>query len=286
MSARSSTRIDNAKRGRAQSSDTDPLKLAYRRVVVKVGSNMLGGRAGLDLEVMAGLVSQVADLNKAGGEVVVVTSGAVLSGRRILGDPKEQRNVPFRQILAAVGQSRLMYVYDLLFSWHGITIAQALLTKRDLSDRQGYLNTRNTLLGLLDLGVVTIVNENDVVATEELEGGTFGDNDTLSALVANLVDADLLILLTDTHGLYTADPHRDPSARLIPVVERIDATIEALAGDATGDGGTGNGHQGQAARLATSATTVAIASGREPQYCRALCKAGRRYSLSAKWQPA
>jgi glutamate 5-kinase len=240
--------------------------LAHRRIVAKVGSNLLSGKSGLDLEVMAGLVAQMAELKEAGAELILVTSGAVLAGRRILGDPKERRDVPFRQMMAAVGQSRLMYVYDLLFSWHGITIAQALLAKRDLSDRLGYLNTRNTLLGLLDLGVVTIVNENDVVATEELEGGTFGDNDTLSALVANLVDADLLVLLSDIDGLYTADPHRDRDAKLIPIVERIDTNIEAFAGDAAQRNGTGGmATKVQAARLATSAgTTVAIASGREP----------------------
>lgn len=241
--------------------------LTYHRLVAKIGSNIIGGREGLDLEVMAALVAQLANLRKAGAEVILVTSGAVLAGRRILGDPKERRDLPFRQVLAAVGQSRLMYVYDLLFSWHGVTIAQALLTKRDLSDRQGYLNTRNTLLGLLDLGVVTIVNENDVVATEELEGSAFGDNDTLSALVANLVDADLLVLLTDTEGLYTADPHLDANARLIPRVDRIDAGIEGLAGEAGEGGGTGGmATKVQAARLATSAgATVVIASGREQQ---------------------
>ena len=274
------------------------LPLAYRRLVAKIGSNILGGREGLDLEVMAALVAQLANLRKAGAEVILVTSGAVLAGRRILGDPKERRDLPFRQVLAAVGQSRLMYVYDLLFSWHGVTIAQALLTKRDLSDRQGYLNTRNTLLGLLDLDVITIVNENDVVATEELEGSAFGDNDTLSALVANLVDADLLVLLTDTEGLYTADPHLDANARLIPRVDRIDASIEALAGQAGEGGGTGGmATKVQAARLATSAgATVVIASGREQQVLPRLARgevigtlfpaAGTRLESRKRWMLA
>jgi glutamate 5-kinase len=165
-----------------------------------------------------------------------------------------------------------MQAYQKLFAWHGITVAQTLLTRRDLSDRQGYLNARNTLLALLELRVAPIVNENDVVAVEEIEGAKIGDNDNLSALVANLVDADLLVILTDTGGLYTADPRHDASARLIPRVERIDAEIEALAGEtsAVPAGRQGRGVGGmatklQAARLATAGgSDVAIADGGEP----------------------
>jgi glutamate 5-kinase len=160
-----------------------------------------------------------------------------------------------------------MQTYDRLFAERGIVAAQTLLTKRDLSDRVGYLNARNTLLTLLEVGAVPIVNENDVVAVEEIEGAKIGDNDTLSALVANLVDADLLALLTDQGGLYTADPRLEPSAKLIPRVERIDEAVEQLAGPSgPGERGTGGmATKVQAARLATSGgTTAVIAGGEEP----------------------
>lgn len=241
---------------------------AYRRLVAKFGTNLLtAGTDHLDLEVMASLVGQVARLHRQGCQVIVVSSGAIAAGRHVLGFPKERRDVPFRQVLAAVGQSRLMDAYDQLFSWHGIIVAQTLLTRADLTDRLGYLNARNTLLALLDLGVVPIVNENDVVAVDELEGATFGDNDNLSAMVANLVDADILILLGDTGGLYTADPQRHPEAQLIPWVERIDAQVEALAGGTGSTRGTGGMvTKIQAAKLATaSGVTVVIAHGREPE---------------------
>ncbi len=159
-----------------------------------------------------------------------------------------------------------MNVYEQLFGQHNITIAQALLAKADLSDRAGYLNARNTLLALFELRVLCIVNENDVVAVDEIEEAKFGDNDNLSAMVANLVDADLLLLLTDTAGLYTADPHRDPNARLIAEVKRIDPEIEHLAADTSSYLGTGGMiTKIEAAKLATaSGVTVVIADGRQP----------------------
>jgi glutamate 5-kinase len=159
-----------------------------------------------------------------------------------------------------------MYVYEQLFSQHDITVAQALLTKADLSDRAGYLNARNTLLALLELGVICIVNENDVVAVDEIQEAKFGDNDNLSAMVANLVDADLLLVLTDVGGLYTADPNRELDARLIPEVRKIDAKIERLAAGASSKFGTGGMiTKIEAAKLATSSgVTVIIADGKEP----------------------
>jgi glutamate 5-kinase len=158
-----------------------------------------------------------------------------------------------------------MNAYEQLFSKHDITVAQALLTKADLSDRAGYLNARNTLLALLQLRVVCIVNENDVVAVDELDEAKFGDNDNLSAMVANLVDADLLLLLTDIAGLHTADPRRDPNARLISQVERIDSEIEHLADKAGKLGIGGMITKIEAAKLATaSGVTAVIADGREP----------------------
>lgn len=241
--------------------------LRYRRIVAKFGTNLLtAGTDRLDLEVMSALVGQVARLHQAGAEVILVTSGAIAAGRHQIDCPPHRRNGLSRQVLAAVGQSHLMQCYDELFSWHGITIAQALLSRRDLSDRVGYLNARNTLLALLELRAVPIVNENDVVAVEEIEGARIGDNDNLSALVANLVDADLLVMLTDTGGLYTADPRLDGEARLIPRVDRIDEEIERLAGgvspDSRGTGGMAT--KIEAAKLATAGgATVVIVGGDE-----------------------
>jgi glutamate 5-kinase len=256
--------MGRTKRNAAPSSGGD---LRYSRIVAKFGSNVLtAGSDRLDRDVMAGLTAQVAKLHQAGAEVIVVTSGAIAAGRYRLGGRKERKDMPFRQVLAAVGQSDLMQLYQELFGAHDITVAQTLLTRGDLADRQGYLNARNTLLAMLELRVVPIVNENDVVAVDEIEGAKIGDNDNLSALVANLVDADLLVLLTDTGGLYTADPRRDPAAELIPLVERIDARIEALAGGTfEGPGVGGMTTKLQAARLATGGgTDMVIAAGKEP----------------------
>ena len=240
-------------------------KIPYHRLVVKLGTNLLtAGGDRLDLEVMAILAGQMARLHHQGLEVIIVSSGAIAAGRQKLGLTKERKDIPFRQVMAAVGQNALMHSYEQLFGWHGIIVAQTLLTKADLSDRLGYLNARNTLLALLELGVVPIVNENDVVAVDELEGATFGDNDNLSGMVTNLVDADLLVLLGDIAGLFTADPTRDERAQLISRVDRIDALIERLAGGTRGRGSGGMATKIQAARLATaSGATVIIADGRE-----------------------
>ena len=171
-----------------------------------------------------------------------------------------------RQVLAAVGQGRLMHAYEQLFDPHGITVAQALLSRRDLSDRLGYLNVRNTLLGLMDKRVVPIINENDVVAVEEVSGRVFGDNDTLAAMVANVVDADLLLMLGVVEGLFTADPHLDSQARLIPSVERLSEDMESLAGPALDEHARGGmTTKLEAARLAmASGVDTVIASGRTP----------------------
>jgi glutamate 5-kinase len=237
----------------------------YQRIVAKFGTNLLtAGTKQLDLEVMATLVGQVAQLHHQGQEVIIVSSGAIAAGRQKLGRLEERKDISSRQVMAAVGQNALMQSYEQLFNWHGITVAQALLTKADLSDRLGYLNARNTLLALLELGVVPIVNENDVVAVDELEGVSFGDNDNLSGMVTNLMDADLLVLLGDVAGLYTADPAKDRSAQLITIVDLIDERIKHLAGSTRGQGIGGMATKIQAARLATaSGATVVIADGRE-----------------------
>ena len=249
--------------------------LTYRRVVVKAGTNVLTRRTGaLNAGAMATLASQIAEAHKMDGQVVLVTSGAIAAGREALGARNEGKAVPVRQLLAAVGQSRLMHLYQELFSRYEITVAQALLTRRDLEDRQGYLNVRNTLEELMSRGVVPVVNENDVVNVEEIGQEGFGDNDQLSALVANLVDADLLVLLTDTGGLFTTDPHRDPSAQLISRVERIDESVLALA-EAHRNANSRGGMRSklEAARLATSyGVPVVIADGAEPQVIRRLAQ--------------
>jgi glutamate 5-kinase len=207
--------------------------------------------------------------------VVLVTSGAVAAGRERLGVAFDSKDLPAKQALAAVGQTLLMQRWDAIFQGHGVVVAQALLTRQDLSQRQGYLNARTTLLTLLEHRVLPIINENDVVAVDEIK---IGDNDQLSALVANLIDADLLVLLTDTGGLYTADPRIDPTATLIPLVPRLDAGIERLAGNSATRAGTGGMRTKLlAAGTATRAgTSVVIASGDDPT---ALLRAVRGESI-------
>ncbi len=238
-----------------------------RRLVVKCGTNLLtGGTERLDRDVMAAIAGQLAAVRALGCEVILVTSGAIAAGRARLGPrAASPQHLTRRQVLAAVGQAQLFAYWDELLAGYGITTAQALLTRGDLADRQGYLNARNTLLALLDLGVVPIVNENDVVSIEEIQDAVIGDNDNLSAQVANLVDADLLLLLTDTAGLYTADPATDPDARLIEHVDHIGRAIEEAAAGQAGQRGTGGmATKVEAARLATqSGAHVVIADGRE-----------------------
>jgi glutamate 5-kinase len=236
--------------------------MQYKRIVIKLGTNLItGGSGSLDLKVMAGLAGQVALLHHSGHEIILVSSGAVAAGRDLLGIKNKRRDIPFKQVMASVGQNRLMNIYYGLFLEHGINVAQALLTRSDLNDRAHYLNARNTLLALIDLKVICVVNENDVVCSDELGEQRFGDNDNLSAMVANLVDADLLVLLSDVEGLYSADPQQDPRAKLIPVVDTIDTKIEEMAGGVGSARGTGGMvTKLEAARLATSSGVPVIIS--------------------------
>lgn len=234
------------------------------RLVVKVGTSILTHPSGkLNLERLERLVRELADQVNAGRQVVLVTSGAVGAGMGRLGLKEKPRTLPEKQAAAAVGQGILMHMYEKFFAEYGIIVAQILLTRDDLADRRRYLNARHTLSTLLRLGVVPIINENDTVAVEEIR---VGDNDTLSALVAGLVDADVLILLTDSEGLYTSDPQTCSEAKLIPVVEEITPEIEALAGGSGSTWSTGGMvTKIQAARLATSfGIPVVIASGLLP----------------------
>jgi glutamate 5-kinase len=242
-------------------------RAGYRRIVAKIGTNLLtAGSDRIDAGVMSSIVGQVVRLIDDGRDVVLVTSGAIAAGRERLAGAKERRDIPFRQVLAAVGQPRLMQAYDALFAAHGHVAAQTLVSKRDLFDRAGYLNARNTLLGLLEMRVAPIVNENDAVAIDEIADAKIGDNDNLSALVANLIDADLLVMLTDIDGLYTADPRRDRTAVLLPRVEKITKEIEKSAGvSETGRGTGGMVTKLQAAKLATGGgSDVFIADGHAP----------------------
>jgi glutamate 5-kinase len=258
----------------------------YKRIVAKFGTGLLTGGSGrLNERVMSGLAGQMAQLHTQGLELVIVSSGAIASGRQKLGLTEQIKDVPFKQVLASVGQHRLVSLYERLFDRYDITVAQALLAKADLLDRAGYLNARNTLLALLDLKVICVVNENDVVAVDELHEAVFGDNDNLSAMVANLIDADLLMILTDTAGFYTADPRRHPEAQLIPQVEKVDLKIERLAAATTSRLGTGGMiTKVAAAKLATSfGVTVVIADGREPDV---ILRLARGEPIGTRFLPA
>jgi glutamate 5-kinase len=188
----------------------------YKRIVVKLGTSVLtGGTRNLDHPRMVELVRQCAELYHQGHEMVICTSGAVAVGRARLGFPTLPPTIVSKQLLAAVGQSRLMLTWERFFEIYGIHVGQILLTRADVENRHRFLNARDAFSALLEHRIVPIVNENDAVATEEIK---VGDNDNLSALVATLVSADLLLILTDQPGLFTADPRKDPNAQLIPEV--------------------------------------------------------------------
>lgn len=199
-----------------------------RRVVVKVGTKIIcGSRGELDLHRIESLVQDLAVLWGKGLDVILVSSGSIGAGVGRLGLSRKPRTIPEKQAAAAVGQGILMQHYETFFTPHGVVVAQVLLTREDITNRERYLNARHTLQSLLGFRVVPIVNENDTVAVEEIR---FGDNDTLAALVACLVDADLVILLTDLDGYYTADPNKNMEAELIPEIYAITPEIEAAAG--------------------------------------------------------
>lgn len=236
----------------------------YQRIVVKLGTSVLtGGTPRLDQPHMVELARQCAALHQRGREVIVCTSGAIAAGRERLGFPDVPATVTNKQLFAAVGQSRLMLVWERLFEIYGLHVGQMLLTRADVESRRRFLNARDTLLALLQNRIVPIINENDAVATEEIK---VGDNDNLSALVTILASANLLLLLTDQPGLFTADPRLDPQAALIPEVNDIDAALRALAGGSrSGLGVGGMATKLQAADVARRAgADVVIAAGRAP----------------------
>ncbi|MDH5525865.1 MAG: glutamate 5-kinase [Nitrospirota bacterium] len=234
-----------------------------RRIVVKVGSGVISTRKhGLIPERIQSLAGQIAELVNAGREVVVVSSGAVAAGASVLGVP-DLNGIPIRQAAAAAGQSRLIWKYEKHFQARGIRVAQVLLTQDDVANRRRFLNARNTLGTLLSLGIVPIVNENDSVVVEEIK---FGDNDTLSGLVATLVDADLLMILSDVDGLFTADPRKHADAQCIPTVESVTDSIRAMAGGAGSREGTGGmvTKLNAAARLSDTGIPTLLVNGTQP----------------------
>ncbi len=235
-----------------------------KRLVIKVGSSLVtNSGAGLDHEAIATWAAQIAALKAMGREVVLVSSGAIAEGMQRLGWKKRPSAVHELQAAAAVGQMGLVQVYETCFRKHGLHTAQILLTHDDLADRKRYLNARSTLRTLLELNTIPIINENDTVVTEEIR---FGDNDTLGALVTNLIDADALVILTDQTGLYSADPRKDPAATLVAEARAGDPALEAMAGGAGSDIGSGGMLTKilAAKRAARSGAHTVIAWGREP----------------------
>ena len=225
-----------------------------KRIVVKVGSALLVGQEGADRHWLAAFAADVARLRARGQQVLVVSSGAVALGRRRLSLPKRALSLPEKQAAAAAGQSALMRAWEEALEPHGAAVAQVLLTRDDTEVRRRWLNARATVETLLGLGVVPVVNENDTVVTEEIR---YGDNDRLAARVAQMIGADLLVLLSDVDGLYTADPRRDPTAEHLPRVAHLTPQIEAMAGGANAGAGVGTG--GMTTKLA--AARIASAAG-------------------------
>lgn len=235
------------------------------RLVIKVGSSLVTNDGkGLDEDAIGHWCAQLAVLVQQGKEVIMVSSGAVAEGMKRLGWTTRPKEINELQAAAAVGQMGLVQMYETKLRQHQVGSAQVLLTHADLADRERYLNARSTLLTLLQLGVVPVINENDTVVNDEIK---FGDNDTLGALVANLVEADVLIILTDQKGLYTADPRKDPGATFVHAARAGDPELERMAGGA----GSGIGKGGMitkilaAKRAAGSGASTLIAWGREPQ---------------------
>jgi len=242
------------------------LELRSMRIVIKIGtSTITNGTPFLAPPLLIELARQASQLQSEGCQVLLVSSGAIAMAREKLGFPQLPKDIPAKQMLAAVGQPRLMAVYEQIFGLYGVTVAQVLLTREDLASRSRYLNARNTLIALMEHKVLAVVNENDTVATEEIR---VGDNDNLSALVANLIDANWLILLTDQSGLHTADPRIDPNARLVEEVTGREISQElwkAAGGSETGLGTGGMITKLQAADLARrSGANCVIACGKEP----------------------
>lgn len=246
-----------------------------KRLVVKIGSNILAnGKEGLDTKRISSLARDIASVQDAGYDVAIVSSGAVAAGMRKLGLKERPRDIKLKQAAAAIGQSSLMWAYERSFGDFGKKVAQILLTRDDFSDRKRYINSKNTLLTLLLYKVIPIINENDTVATDEFK---FGDNDHLASLVASLVEADRLIILSDVDGLYTEDPRHNPKARLLEYIENITPEIENRAGGTGSVVGTGGMYSKllAAKRAVNHGITVHIISGRKDGLLQAVVGGGK-----------
>jgi len=237
-----------------------------RRIVIKIGSRVLTADGeGLDDAFLAALANEVARQREKGREVIIVSSGAVAAGVKALGlTTTRPRTIPQKQAAAAVGQSKLMQAYEQAFSGHGLKVAQILLTRDDLANRLRFLNARAALDALLECGVVPVINENDTVVVDEIK---FGDNDNLSALVTSLVEAHLLVILTDIDGYYDADPRSNPDARLVPLVKAVTREVERAAGSSGSSVGTGGMITKLAAakRVGRYGVPTLIINGRKPE---------------------
>ncbi|MBO5130384.1 MAG: glutamate 5-kinase [Oscillospiraceae bacterium] len=234
------------------------------RIVIKIGTSTLAHPTGLlNIRLVEELCKTISDIKNAGHEVIVVSSGAIGMGVGKLGLLQRPRDIPTKQAAAAVGQCELMYTYDKLFGEYNHTVAQLLITGEDVENDTRHQNFSNTINRLLELGAIPIINENDTVATHEI---VIGDNDTLAAIVAQSIGADRLILLSDIDGLYTADPHTDPNARLITLIEKMDDSIRSLGGGSASSQGTG----GMVTKLRAAeicmgcGCDMVIANGRNP----------------------
>ena len=260
-----------------------PVYPPARRVVAKVGSATLMGADGrLDETFIGALANQIADLREEGCDVVLVTSGAIAAALAPLGLAARPDDMPTLQACASVGQVALVQTYAAAFAPRGLAVGQILLTRNDTGSRSAYLHARETIDRLLSMGVVPIVNENDTVAVDEIR---FGDNDSLAAIVGALVGADLVVLLSDIDGLYTADPHKDPTATLIPQIDAVDDAVMALAGDSASGVGTGGMRTkvraGRAMQMAGIPLTVCL--GRRP---RALVDAAHGVAVGTRFVPS
>ena len=238
---------------------------AVKRVVIKVGTTTLTHETGLlNLERIEILVRQIANLHNNGYEVMLVTSGAIGAGMGKLNLKNRPKTLPEKQAVAAVGQVALIHLYQKIFAEYGKNVGQLLLTASDINERNRYLNGRNTCFALFNAGVIPIINENDAIAVEEIK---VGDNDTLSAFVATLVDADLLIILSDIDGLYDSNPKENPNAKLLPLITTLNEEIKAMAGDSNSKFGTGGmATKIKAAEIAlNSGVNMVIAQGEKPE---------------------
>ena len=242
----------------------EELLRAVKRVVIKIGSRVLTDSDGaLDMAVIGRICNEIAVLRQRGLEVIVVSSGAIAAGRSELGLADKPRTIPHKQAAAAVGQTRLMRAYERSMAPNNLKVAQVLLTSEDLGSRQRFLNARATLDALLGFGIIPIINENDTVVVDEIK---FGDNDHLSALVTNVAEAHLLLILTDIEGFYTADPNSDPAATLIPLIKVITREVERAAGGSGSTVGTGG-----------MATKVAAAKKAGKNGVATIMVSGKRY---------